>query len=308
MLIDDEIVSNLQSGPYGLVALFAIIWPVLMSFTLFKKFYGFSVGYGYSVFACGLVLWNVFTTGSAPNTLYSADAGITFTTGRWLVRACLIYGARLGSYLLLRDITRKWNPMENGSIGSRIVLSISLALFYAMLMTPVLYCLRKEAASTTDSAEDIDDNGGDVQMQLPRLIQIFGCVLSWFGAILEAVADMQKFLVKQRQASLIVEGGNESKDKKVEKFVGPTNGAYRISRHPNYLGEVLFWAGQVVAASPTFSGIQPWLWSGLGFLGIFSVMTMAAARLEKKQQEKYGGQKDYDKWRNEVKGSLFFHP
>jgi steroid 5-alpha reductase family enzyme len=92
-------------------------------------------------------------------------------------------------------------------------------------------------------------------------IAMSGAYLAWFGAVVEAVADAQKCLVKQ--ANKDSEG----------KFVGPTALVYRISRHPNYLGEVLFWVGLLVGAAPSFGkSIPAWACSILGAVGIGQVV------------------------------------
>mmetsp|Transcript_8974 Transcript_8974/g.13263 ORF Transcript_8974/g.13263 Transcript_8974/m.13263 type:complete len:152 (+) Transcript_8974:1-456(+) len=120
------------------------------------------------------------------------------------------------------------------------------------------------------------------------IITKVGIGLAWFGAIVEALADGQKFMVKR-----------SAKDE--ETFTGPTGGTYLLCRHPNYLGEVLFWLGLFVAGAPTFGmNAIPWLCGGLGFYGILGIMRNATQRLDDKQKEKYGGQKEYDNYREEV--------
>jgi steroid 5-alpha reductase family enzyme len=162
--------------------------------------------------------------------------------------------------------------MKNGSISSRITFSGSLALFYAFLTTPVLYAMRNTAATNN--------------------ISMVGAYLAWFGASLEAIADVHKLIVKQS-------------NKDVKEFVGPTTWAYRICRHPNYLGEVLFWTGLFVGGVTSFGkSIPAWLGSSMGLLGIVSIMFKASASLEKRQQDKYEGQEKFDTWKAGVKYPL----
>jgi hypothetical protein len=84
------ITSNLQGGPYGIFALSAVTWSVVLPLTLFKKVYGIGVAYGFSVMAAGYALLNVSTS--------------TNQSAIYLAKACIFYGARLGGYLL-----RKYN-------------------------------------------------------------------------------------------------------------------------------------------------------------------------------------------------------
>jgi steroid 5-alpha reductase family enzyme len=253
--------STLQSGPYGVLALSAVTWSVVLPLTLYKKVYGIGVAYGFSVFAAGLALLQVFS-GVNPA-----------AAGPLLAGACMFYGARLGGYLLLRDAVRNQpSTIKNGSIPSRITFSLSLALFYAFLTTPAMYALRAPVTST---------------------IAMAGAYLAWFGAVVEAVADAQKLLVKQANKD---SGGT---------FVGPTSLVYRISRHPNYLGEVLFWVGLFVGGAPSFGkSIPAWACSILGVVGIVSIMTKSTSGLEKKQAEKYGGQDKYETYKSQVKWPL----
>jgi steroid 5-alpha reductase family enzyme len=260
-----EVVSStLQSGPYGVMALSAVTWSVVLPLTLYKKVYGIGVAYGFSVFAAGLALRQVFS-GVNPA-----------AAGPLLTGACMFYGARLGGYLLLRDAVRNQpSTIKNGSIPSRITFSLSLALFYAFLTTPAMYALRAPAMTSCST------------------IAMSGAYLAWFGAVVEAVADAQKFIVKL--ANKDSEG----------TFVGPTSLVYRISRHPNYLGEVLFWVGLFVGGAPSFgNSIPAWACSILGVGGIVSIMTKATSGLEKRQAEKYRGQDKYETYKSQVKWPL----
>lgn len=119
-----------------------------------------------------------------------------------------------------------------------------------------------------------------------------GAYLACFGACLEAVADVHKLIVKQSNIG-------------VEGFVGPTTWTYRLCRHPNYLGEILFWIGLFVGGVSSFGKSVPaWIGSGFGLLGIVSIMTKAAGGLEERQQSKYGGQEKFETWKEKVKYSL----
>jgi steroid 5-alpha reductase family enzyme len=173
----------------------------------------------------------------------------------------------------VRDYLRDYQTtIENGSISSRITFSASVSIFYAFLTTPVLYALR-----STTTASDISNAGA---------------CLAWLGATLEAIADLQKLVVKQSNTG-------------VKEFVGPTSWAYSICRHPNYLGEILFWTGVFVGGAPSFGkSIAAWVSSILGLFGILSIMSKATKGLEKRQSDKYNGESKYDEWKEEVKYSL----
>ena len=256
------VTPNLQSGPLGVVALSAVTWSVVLPLTLYKKVWGIGVAYGFSVCAAGLALLQLVS---------NADP---MSASSLLAKACVAYGARLGGYVLLRDLVRKKpSAVKNGSVVSRVTFSLSLSLFYALLTTPALYAMRHPSESVVSMA---------------------GAVQAIVGLSLEAIADAQKFLVKSKNNH--AEGD----------FVGPTGGTFAISRHPNYLGEILFWVGLFVGGAPSFGKhAVAWICSGLGLMGILSIMLKATSGLEKRQSEKYTGQEKYDTWKSKVKYPLF---
>jgi len=252
------VTTNLQNGPFGPLALSLVTWSVVLPLTVYRKLYGISVAYGFSVFWAAFVLSQIFGA-----------------TGNCLAQAVMFYGFRLGGFLLVRDISRKQlsASTKNGSLGSRVNFSASLAVFYALLVTPLLQALRNPVASD---------------------IYRGGAYLAWAGAVLEAWGDGQKLWVKRQH-----KGSDEN------VFVGPTRFAYSVSRHPNYLGEVMFWTGVFISGAPSFGrSISAWLCSSLGLFGIISIMTKATEGLEKRQSEKYTGQEKYDGWKANVKYSL----
>jgi steroid 5-alpha reductase family enzyme len=171
----------------------------------------------------------------------------------------MFYGIRLSLYLFLREKTRKTPPpqamMKQASIPKRITLALSVSLFYAFLATPALYALRNletlSAAAVASSTKSIN-----------LLVTQVGLGLAVFGAVLEAVADWQKYLVKQASTD-------------ENAFEGPTQWAYRICRHPNYLGEVVYWAGIFIVGAPSFgTNVIPWVSSLLGFYGKHRISVM----------------------------------
>lgn len=59
------------------------------------------------------------------------------------------------------------------------------------------------------------------------------------GLILEAIADYQKYTFRSDPAN---------KDKWI------SHGVWSVVRHPNYLGEIILWAGLYLSASSSFEG------------------------------------------------------
>lgn len=80
------IASNLQSGPFGVLALTAVTWSVVLPLTLYKKFLGIGLAYGFSILAAGYSMLQVMSSPSPHAVL--------------MAQACIFHGARLGCYMM----------------------------------------------------------------------------------------------------------------------------------------------------------------------------------------------------------------
>jgi steroid 5-alpha reductase family enzyme len=164
----------------------------------------------------------------------------------------------------------------------------------------------------------------------------FGTVVAVLGLMVETVADLHKWWVKQQyfdpdrsspsssssssvdsNPSILSSSSSSSASSSftlttrpmtaTEPFVGPDGGLFRITRHPNYTGEIIYWTGNFIAGIPALilsQSICGGMASLLGWIGIFYVMMNATSSLEKKQAMKYGTQPAYIIWKRRVKGPL----
>ena len=109
-------------------------------------------------------------------------------------------------------------------------------------------------------------------------------VLIWgLGFGLEVIADRQKSTFKSNP---------ENKD----KFIN--TGLWSLSRHPNYFGEIVLWVGIAVISLPVLRG---WGWISLispVFITILLTRISGVPMLEKRADEKWGGQADYEDYKN----------
>ena len=260
----EAISSALRSGPYGVPALFGIATAVVLPLTMYCQSFSVTVGYGLSIMAMGIWM------------------RVAFGDQTSLTIAMAVYGFRLAAFLYVRSITipsRSYTNRPSKPYLKRLPTILSVSLFYAFMVTPVLYALRASAG--------VADSTTAVVISPLRKI---GTIVAWTGVILEGVADGQKYL------AYLPTKNNTSTDKK-PKFVGPTGLAYRICRHPNYLGEIMFYIGLLLAGVDALgTSITGWVCSSLGLFGIFALMSSSTKRLTKKQAEKYGGQEKYDQW------------
>ena len=72
---------------------------------------------------------------------------------------------------------------------------------------------------------------------------------------------------------------------------------WSISRHPNYFGEILLWVGIAIIALPTLEG---WRWLTLispVFVTLLLTKVSGVPLLEKRADEKWGGQEDYEEYK-----------
>jgi steroid 5-alpha reductase family enzyme len=166
-------------------------------------------------------------------------------------------------------MAEKWTRLQTLS------LVIMLSGLYACMVSPVLFLLRDDAS--------------------PKTLQWAGIVVTYAGLALEAITDQHKFNTKRRHNIAYGE----------KRFVGPTGGAYALCRHPNFLGEIMFWTGLLLAGMSSFGkSATPWICSTLGWISIVKIMFGSVNRTEEKQLNNYGGQRDFEEWRKRVRTSL----
>jgi len=114
------------------------------------------------------------------------------------------------------------------------------------------------------------------------ILAIVGVSIWLAGFLFEAVADHQKSTFKKNPDNR-------------EKFI--KSGLWSISRHPNYFGEIILWIGVSIVAIPVLQG---WQWATLSspfFVALLLIRVSGIPLLEKKADEKWGGQADYESYK-----------
>lgn len=218
----------------------------------YKYVYFISLGYGFSIAAFGITMpvlfWDDLSIGT--------------------VIACIlfvVYGCRLGGYLLLREIksasyrsTMKKEIKDGKSMKmvAKVSIWVSCALLYACQVSPVLFRL---------------GNGEDTTVSC-----IIGVIIMACGIFLESAADYQK---------------SQAKAKNPNRFCD--SGLYRIVRCPNYLGEVIFWTGVFISGCGALDGFWQWTATIFGYVCIVYIMFGGARRLELRQNRNYGEDPEY---------------
>ena len=239
---------------------------LLCAVGFWRYVYFFSVGYGYAVAGIGIVLLIMYHDIMTPVT--------------WI--ACIlfiVYGVRLGGYLMIREMkSAAYNKIlkpENDrsksiAPGVKIAIWVSCAILYFLQTSPFTFRLENTANLIEEGAAMIAPDVAAAWI---------GLIMMILGVLLEIAADMQK---------------NAAKKKNPARFVD--TGLYRIVRCPNYLGELLLWAGVFIAGIPYLQGAIQWIIAILGLVGITYVMFSGARRLEMRQDRNYGDDPVYQKY------------
>ncbi len=114
------------------------------------------------------------------------------------------------------------------------------------------------------------------------LFALVGFLVWVFGFAMEALADYQK-------SRFNADPNNQG------KFI--QSGLWSRSRHPNYFGEITLWVGVMIIALPVLQG---WQWVALispVFVTLLLTRVSGIPLLEKKADQKWGGQADYEAYK-----------
>lgn len=114
------------------------------------------------------------------------------------------------------------------------------------------------------------------------IFALVGFLVWAFGFGFEVIADSQKSKFKADPA-------NDG------KFINI--GLWSWSRHPNYFGEIVLWIGVAIVALPILQG---WQWVTLIspiFITLLLTRISGIPMLEKRADEKWGGQEDYEAYK-----------
>lgn len=238
-----------------------IIALVVSSIGFYKYVYFISLGYGFSIAAMGIGLAVMFWD--------FIGAGTLIMCGLFL-----IYGCRLGGYLLVREVksanyrNKMKTEIKDGSSMKMMVkvsIWVSCALLYALQISPLFFRLYHSFRLGKEALAGATD-----------MIAIAGVIIMAIGIILESTADMQKSKAKQKNPNRFCD-----------------EGLYRVVRCPNYLGEVIFWTGVFVSGMNIYNGAWQWAAAATGYVCIVYIMFGGARRLEIRQNKNYGTDPEY---------------
>ncbi len=117
------------------------------------------------------------------------------------------------------------------------------------------------------------------------IVGYVGIAIWTVGILIEIVADQQKSAFRADPANK-------------GRFID--TGLWAWSRHPNYFGEIVLWTGMAIIAIPVLEG---WQWVTLispVFVTFLLTKVSGIPMLEKAADERWGGQDDYEEYKNKT--------
>jgi steroid 5-alpha reductase family enzyme len=179
----------------------------------------------------------------------------------------VIWAGRLGTFLF-RRILKAGKDARFDDIKVSLVRFLNTWTLQGLWVTFTLAAAL--AAITTSTRKELG------------LFALIGTLVWVFGFAIEATADAQKSRFRANP---------ENKG----KFIN--TGLWSWSRHPNYFGEIVLWIGVAIIAMPVLRG---WQWVTLispVFVTLLLTRISGVPILEKRADEKWGGQEDYEMYK-----------
>ncbi len=184
-----------------------------------------------------------------------------------LLALVLVWAARLGSFLFGR-VLRAGKDDRFDQIKTT-----SSRLFMTWTLQGLWVNLTLAAALATVTSPATGDLGA---------FAYAGLAVWLIGFALEATADWQKSRFRADPANK-------------GSFI--TSGLWSVSRHPNYLGEIVLWVGIAIMALPVLEGWQFATLISPVFVFLLITRVSGVPLLEKKADAAWGGQEAYEAYK-----------
>jgi steroid 5-alpha reductase family enzyme len=224
-----------------------------------KVVYFVSVGYAFSIVAMGLAVVVVF---------FQQITALALLHNLLL----LLWGMRLGVFLLQRDQRTSFQKTAREATGQyagvsmprKFAIWVGVSVLYVLMFLPGLFSAANFSLNTSIALVPV---------------QLFGLVLMAGGLIIETLADQQKLVYKTHSPHAFCNVG-----------------LYRWVRCPNYLGEIIFWIGNWVAAAFFYVTPGHWIATLTGLILLILIMFGSTRRLERAQEKRYGDLPEYQNY------------
>ncbi|MBN2406006.1 MAG: DUF1295 domain-containing protein [Coriobacteriia bacterium] len=195
-------------------------------------------------------------------------SGQTSARSILLLALVLVWAARLGTFLFRRVLQAgkddRFDRLKN-SFPDFLMTWTLQGLWVSLTLAATL-----GAITSGNSAPRLD------------VFVVVGLAVWLLGFGFEAMADFQKSRFRADPAN---------------KGAFIHTGLWSISRHPNYFGEITLWVGVAIIALPTLSGWQYATLISPLFVFVLITRISGVPLLEKKAEEKWGGQAAYEEYK-----------
>jgi steroid 5-alpha reductase family enzyme len=265
----NQVVSTLSTWPGEQIASLPLsLMLVLFGLALLISAVGFyrvvyfiSIGYAFSIAAMAitavLLLHQNLTWAAALQNLL-----------------LVIWGLRLGIFLVRRELKPAYGKelaevharSAGMSLARKAIIWVGVSLLYVIMFTPSLFVLSPAPGATAPDG-------------VGSLVQWLGLAIMAGALVMESLADQQKSAFKARSPGQFCNAG-----------------LYRWVRCPNYLGEILFWVGNWVAALLFYETGLRWLLALSGLVCIVLIMLGSTKRLEAQQDKRYARDPAYQNY------------
>ena len=206
--------------------------------------------------------------------VYCQTYGATLSLSLFIAIAVLIWTIRLGSFLLKR-------VLDAGEDKRFRTIKTSPTQFFMTFNLSALWVVICSLCALTAVSNGV---------VTVKPIFYLGLFIFIAGFSIEVIADNQK--TKFRSVS---ENANS--------FI--TTGLWSFSRHPNYFGEVILWAGIAIMSLPYLEGVQYWTLISPIFSFVLIYFVSGVRMLEARANVKWGENAEYQKY---VKKTPVFFP
>ncbi|XP_023001102.1 uncharacterized protein LOC111495346 isoform X1 [Cucurbita maxima] len=236
-----------------------------------------TIGYQLSFFIITALLRFDKVTDFAGSTNFVILAVLTLVLkGTWHFRQVILsvlvvtWGLRLGFFLLMRILQwgedRRFDKMRS-NLGKLAVFWILQAVWIWTVSLPITVV-----------------NASNHNPSL-RAADVIGWIIWLVGVVIETTADQQKLAFKNSP---------ENRGKWCDV------GLWKVSRHPNYFGEIFLWWGIFVASTPVLEGIEWLVILGPIFLTLLLLFVSGIPLLEKSADKKFGNVTEYVRYKRET--------
>lgn len=256
-LLSGWLQQELASLNLQLMLVLFVLALIVSAVGFYRVVYFISIGYAFSIVAMAaavvILLRQNLTVAAALQNLLLA-----------------FWGLRLGIFLVRRELQPGYSKelaathqrTAGMALPVKVIIWIGVSFLYVLMFSPSLFVTATPAAAQPSTAGS--------------LIQWLGLAIMVGALVTESLADRQKSAFKARFPSQFC-----------------NTGLYSRVRCPNYLGEILFWTGNWVAALAFYTSLLRWVAGLIGLACIVLIMLGSTKRLEEQQNQRYGDRPEY---------------